>query len=137
MSAAEKHPHIENPSDEQIAELLEGVRPQLREIYLAVHRLVRDAVPDVTFATDRVDGETGYGARQFGYDGWGMAALIAYSGWVSLAFLRGTELDDPGGLLEGGGKQIRHVKLRSMAEFERHEATIRRFLETAATLGMR
>jgi hypothetical protein len=55
----------------------------------------------------------GYGARQYGYDGWGMAELSAHSKWVSVVFMRGTDLEDPDGLLEGTGKNIRHVRLRS------------------------
>ena len=38
---------------------------------------------------------------------------------MSLAFLRGAKLPDPGKLLEGTGKGVRHVKLRSVAEVKR------------------
>lgn len=135
MSPSEKHPHIEKASDEQLLELLAEKKPEIRDIYLAVHRLIVGTLPDIAYSTDLMDAETGYGARQYGYDGWGMAAVIAYAGWVSLAFFRGTELDDPSGLLEGGGKQIRHVKLRTMREFEEHLDDLRAFIEKAATLN--
>ena len=38
---------------------------------------------------------------------------------VSLAFLRGAKLPDPEKLLEGTGKGVRHVKLRSVADVKR------------------
>ena len=38
---------------------------------------------------------------------------------VSCIFLRGTALSDPGKLLEGTGKFVRHVKLRSVADVRR------------------
>src|SRR5262245_11802183 len=34
------------------------------------------------------------------------------SNHVNLGFLRGSELPDPNGVLEGSGKQMRHIKIR-------------------------
>lgn len=36
--------------------------------------------------------------------------------YVNLGFFRGTELADPDGLLEGSGKRLRHIKVRSLDE---------------------
>lgn len=44
------------------------------------------------------------GEVAFGY-------VNAYSSHVNVGFFRGTEIDDPAGLLEGTGKYMRHVKL--------------------------
>jgi hypothetical protein len=38
---------------------------------------------------------------------------------VICIFLRGTALSDPGKLLEGTGKSVRHVKLRTTADVRR------------------
>jgi hypothetical protein len=35
---------------------------------------------------------------------------------VNLGFYRGAALKDPSGLLEGAGKNLRHIKIRSLAE---------------------
>jgi hypothetical protein len=35
---------------------------------------------------------------------------------VNLGFYHGTSLTDPAGLLEGTGKQLRHLKLRHVSE---------------------
>lgn len=134
MTPAPKHPHIDMPSANDLHALIENIRPALSDLYLAVHQLVLDTLPEIRYAVDCTDAGIGYGARQFGYDGWGMAALAAHRAWVSLVFFRGTALDDPAGLLEGTGASVRHVKLRSMDELEARRVSIRSLLEGAARL---
>ncbi len=45
------------------------------------------------------------GEAAFGY-------VNAFSAHLNVGFFHGADLPDPGGLLEGGGKRMRHVKLR-------------------------
>jgi len=40
------------------------------------------------------------------------AYVAAYKAHVNVGFFRGAELPDPGELLQGSGKRMRHVKLR-------------------------
>ncbi len=40
------------------------------------------------------------------------AYVNAFNAHVNVGFFQGTKLADPGGLLEGAGKRMRHVKLR-------------------------
>lgn len=47
------------------------------------------------------------------------AYIAPQSVHVNLGFYRGTSLADPAGLLEGTGKALRHVKLRTLADAER------------------
>src|SRR5437764_935403 len=42
-------------------------------------------------------------------------SIALYPRYVTLFFARGVELPDPHGLLEGGGKGVRHVKLRPVS----------------------
>jgi hypothetical protein len=42
----------------------------------------------------------------------GFGYVNAFAAHVSVGFFNGVALDDPAGLLEGGGKRMRHVKLR-------------------------
>lgn len=135
MGSAEKHPHIDSPSEEQLRQLAEDRSEEVRESYLALHRLILDTLPDVECSVDLTDAQIGYGARQYGYDGWGMAALAPHSKWVSLVFMRATSLDDPAGLLEGTGKKLRHVKVRSPEELAERRDGIRALLEQAATVA--
>ena len=43
-------------------------------------------------------------------------AIIAHKTWVNLQLADGAELPDPDGIIEGTGKRIRHVKVRSVAD---------------------
>lgn len=131
---AEKHPHIDMISEEQLADLLKEKTGDVRQAYLDAHRLILATLPDVNYSTDTVDGMTSYGIRQYGYNGWGMAALSAHTNWVSLYFMHGTSLNDPEGLLEGSGKRMRHVKIRSRTQLEQVQAALGSLIEQAAAL---
>lgn len=47
------------------------------------------------------------------------AYVDAYSRHAAIGFFEGASLPDPEGLLEGQGKRMRHVKLRSPADLDR------------------
>lgn len=131
------HPHIDNPTETQLRQVIEEKPPTLQGLYLDIHRLVLEAIPDLAYSVDCHDGEIGYGAHQYGYNGWGMAALTPYAKWVSLAFLRGTALADPDGLLEGTGATVRHIKFRSTEQLKERRDAIKRFLGAAARVNQR
>jgi hypothetical protein len=52
---------------------------------------------------------------------------------VTFAFMRGAALPDPEKLLEGTGKSVRHVKLRSVADVKR--PGVKQLIVKAATLN--
>ena len=131
---AKSHPHIDQPNESQLAEIVAARPEAVRETYLAVHRLIADAVPEVKASVDTVDGQIGYGARQFGYNGWGMAAVSPHAKWVNLHFMAGARLPDPDGLLTGGAA-MRHVKLHSPAQVEELDAHLRAWLTAATRLN--
>ena len=45
-------------------------------------------------------------------------SIAGYPKWVTLFFLNGAELHDPGGLLEGDGKQVRGIRLKTPADMD-------------------
>ena len=45
-------------------------------------------------------------------------SVAGYPRWVTLFFLHGTDLHDPGSLLQGEGKQVRSIRLKSPAEID-------------------
>ncbi len=49
---------------------------------------------------------------------------------VQFGFVRGSELKDPKGLLEGNGQYVRHVKVRKLSDID--EAVFKAFLRQAA-----
>jgi Domain of unknown function (DU1801) len=67
-----------------------------------------------------------------GEDGY-VVAIGAFANHASIFFPRGVELDDGSGILEGSGKQLRYVTLRTPADAKR--ATVKRVVRTAFRLG--
>ena len=45
-------------------------------------------------------------------------SIAGYPKWVTLFFLDGASLDDPEGLLEGDGKQVRGIRLKMPADMD-------------------
>jgi hypothetical protein len=54
---------------------------------------------------------------------------------VTFIFLRGAALPDPEGLLEGTGKSVRHVKVRTLADVKR--LALKKLIVEAAKLNKR
>ena len=134
MANAEKHPHQDDPTEEQLRSALVDRSETVVLLYLQVHGLVLSTLPGINSSIDLVDGMTSYGLHQYGYGGWGMAALGAHSTWVSLVFMRAVELNDETGILEGTGKKLRHVKIRSLEQFEERRAAMASLIEQASQL---
>ena len=51
----------------------------------------------------------------------GYAYIMPNKNWVNLGFYKGAILPDPGGLLEGTGKSLRHIKTHSLDDANRPE----------------
>lgn len=76
-----------------------------KEIVEALRKLVREAAPGLKEAINPWGNPVWVGKGEVFW-------LIAYENHVDFGFHRGTELQDPEGLLEGTGKRFRHVKIR-------------------------
>ena len=137
MPDSRTHPHTEMPSVGELTSLILEKQPRHRELYMAVHKLILDAIPDIRYSVDLHDAVIGYGQRQFGYDGWGMAALSPHAKWVSVILFRGAQLNAPNGPLEGSGPHMRHLKLRSIEELETRRDVLVRLIADAASIGQR
>ena len=48
-------------------------------------------------------------------------SIAGYPKWVTLFFLNGTALNDPSGLLEGDGKQVRSIRLTNPSQINEPE----------------
>ncbi len=48
----------------------------------------------------------------------GYLYLMPHKDWVNLGFYQGVSLPDPGGLLEGTGKKLRHMKIRDARQVD-------------------
>lgn len=77
----------------------------------------------------------GFGVDQYGHDGWGVGVLGVAKNWVTLGFTQGAHLPDPRGIVEGTGRNVRHVKIRSAEEFEERREAIVSLLRDATNMA--
>lgn len=84
------------------------VEPRQREIVKALRKMILETAPELKETLKW--GTPAYVLR-------GNVVYIApYAAHVNLGFYRGAEIEDSKGLLEGTGKGLRHVKVRSPKE---------------------
>ena len=99
-------------------ELLAGVEPDLAAITRRLRAIIR-AVDASTVETVRLgDNAATYGVGPKKMTD-GYAYIMPMRGYINLGFYQGAVLADPERLLEGTGKALRHVKIRSLAEANR------------------
>jgi hypothetical protein len=104
----------EEPLDAQIDRLLEPHAPSVQ----ATARALRDAI---RVEIDEVDERVDFGNKLIAY-GRSMRmrdllfAVIPHAAHVNLQLADGVDLPDPTGIVEGTGKRIRHVKVRSVED---------------------
>ena len=72
----------------------------------------------------------GYGPTDRASDA--LCSIAVYPKWVTLFFLRGAEMQDPDGILKGGGKVVRQIRLSDASDLDR--PAIRRLISQA--IGM-
>ncbi len=100
----------------EVREFLDNYPAPVQDLALAVRALVFDLVPE---ARERV--YTGWRIISFSFGGGTDGQFCAVqpnkgAGRVNLHFPAGIELADPGHLLEGDGKRMRHIKITSLAD---------------------
>lgn len=98
--------------NESIDELFPSTSAEVRDLLRAVQAMVQTAIPDATEIF--YHGALGYGLATSGFDR--IIYVQAQNGYVNLGFFFGTDLADPSHVLEGTGKRMRHVKIRSAKE---------------------
>lgn len=105
------------PYDREIRELALQLRSLLLKEIGPCYENIYDAYSAVAI---------GYGTSERLSDG--IFHIAVYANHVNLGFNDGATLADPKGILQGTGKQIRHLKIRSAADLARPElrAYIRR-----------
>jgi hypothetical protein len=89
----------------------------VRVLIGAARKFVAEAFPGSTETLDESGRLIGYSYGP-GYKGLVCTMILSRAG-VKLGVVRGSELPDPNGLLEGAGKVHRHVALKSPADLKR------------------
>jgi Domain of unknown function (DU1801) len=115
-------------SPKELLDLLKPYDRGVQELTLALRDLVLDELaPCCEYILEVYIVSILYGPTHRMKDG------ICYVGvikdHVNLGFIRGRELADPQRILEGTGKQMRHIKIRNMSDLER--PAIRAYLQEA------
>jgi hypothetical protein len=108
---------------------IERQTPSVQPVVRRLRELVRATLPDLNEYVDR-HGVIRYG-RGSGMSEW-VCYISGHKAHANLGFARGASLPDPEGLIEGTGKNLRHVKVRSVAEAEREG--LRGLLEEAGRI---
>lgn len=109
--------------------ILKKTSLEVREIADALRLLVVDVMPEVVEVVWEKQGIAGYGigpkkmSEQFCY-------IAPLKNYVNFGFYYGADLDDPSNLLEGTGKNLRHVKIRSKGDVAKPE--LRKLLQQAS-----
>jgi hypothetical protein len=103
-------------SDDAIAfdRHLDATAPAVADIARALRLTVLEGFPDAVETFDRADGllaiGTGRSMRDFSF------AIIPHTAHVNLQLADGVDLPNPDGRIEGTGKRVRHVKVRSVED---------------------
>jgi len=103
----------------ELTEALRRVEPDIQDLAAAARAVVLDVIGpcyeqivSMSRVVSVLYSSTGKPMKD------NICALVVYRGHVNLMFVRGVDLKDPSGLLEGSGKAIRHVKLRTPADVD-------------------
>jgi hypothetical protein len=92
-------------------ELLARHTPEVQAAARALEAIIRESLPEVVVQFDPGNGLQAFGRSMRMRDL--LFALIPHAGWVNLQLADGALLPNADGLIEGTGKRIRHVKVRS------------------------
>ena len=111
------------PYDRAIQKLALGLRALVLEEMAPCHENIYDAYSAVAI---------GYGPTDRLSDG--VFHIAVYAKGVNLGFNHGATLTDPNGILEGTGKQIRHIKIKTPSDLARPE--IRAYLRRARKISL-
>ena len=105
--------------DSHVQSLALGLRKVVHEEMAPCHEYIfemRSKVVLLYGTTERVNAD-------------GVCNIGVFARHVTLAFPRGIELADPGSMLQGTGKAMRHVRLNKLSDLDRPH--IRRYLRQA------
>jgi hypothetical protein len=92
--------------------ILEGNSPDVVATAHALRAAVKAAMPDIVEQVDFGNGLLAFGRSMAMRDL--LFAIIPHKSHVNLQLADGADLPNPDGSIEGTGKKIRHVKVRSV-----------------------
>jgi hypothetical protein len=122
-----------------IAEQLKRIPASVRQTVKAARQLVKAVAPHAVELAYHSQPPRAPSAlwklARYAVEGTNVVGIGTFRTHALLFFYRGNELDDRTALLEGGGKTMRFIRLRSPADARRRK--VRRTVEMAFTLAAR
>ena len=100
-----------------ISAFFAGYPLAIAELATALREFVRSTLPDASETLDEQGRVVGY-AIGAGYSGL-ICTIIPSKTGLKLGIVRGAELPDPRGILEGSGKRHRYVQITRQSDLER------------------
>ena len=120
-----------------VSEHLKTVPAAVRPTIQAARRMIKAIAPTAMEISYRSQPPRSKSAMwkiiRYALDGVDVAGIGTFATYASLYFYRGRELEDGSGLLEGGGKDMRFIRLRTPADAE--AAATKQIVRKAFTLG--
>lgn len=106
-----------------MSEQLKKVPPAVRPTVVAARRMVKAEAPSAKEIAYRMGPPRSismmWKLARYAVGGSNVVGIGTFTNHSALFFYRGRELDDGGGLLQGGGKDSRFITLRSPEDVER------------------
>jgi len=105
----------------RLAELVANYTPEIAAAFTSARRKMRAMIPrgyELVYENYNALG-IGYGPSQKASDI--IVSIVAYPRWITLFFLNGATLNDPGSLLQGTGSRVRSIRLGSPNDIDRAE----------------
>lgn len=121
------------PPPKALLEFLEPFDRPIRDLALATRSLVlEEMAPCAENMYDAYSAVAlGYGSTDRLKDG--VIHVAVYAGHVNIGFNHGAELDNEKGLLQGTGRRVRHITIKSTAELR--NPAVRKYLRAAYQLS--
>lgn len=128
---------FENEHVITVSDHLERIPPAVRPIVQAARRAVKAAAPDAKEVAYQSKAPRSKSAMwklvRYSIDDEYLVGIGTFSTYATMFFMRGRELDDGSGLLEGSGKDARFTRLRKPGDASQPALT--RVLRKAFTAG--
>jgi hypothetical protein len=109
---ARSHRAVDPAVEADVDRLLAEHPEELQAIERALRTTIRGEFPDAVEQVDFGNKVIAFG-RSMRIRGL-LFGIIAHRTWVNLQLADGADLPDPDGVIEGTGKRIRHIKIRSV-----------------------
>ena len=127
----------EASTDSRFEGILSARSAEVAALARRVQTLVRETLPDLDWVPNHGQEGIGFGINQYGHDGWGVGVIGVAKNWVTLGFMRGAQLPDPHGIVEGTGRNVRHVKVRTAQALDERKDAIVSLLRAATGVSAR